>query len=171
MLSRRLPELVTSIEAAFVRRLSSGLVLVAWQKTTFAITICYSPEIQTSSGATPNGAVYIRSCSRNSVKNGGPDTFATWVLGPAQSRAHWSQAVKKMSFPSLLNQLLFVELSLGASLCVYRAAVPSKLPEQVFLDATPRPAHKTIIDRCWRTILGWGNRTSDSRFSAHVRCR
>jgi hypothetical protein len=40
-------------------------------------------------------------------------------------------------------------------LCVYRAAVPSKLPEQVFPDATPRPAHKTIIDRCWRTILGW----------------
>jgi hypothetical protein len=30
--------------------------------------------------------------------------------------------------------------------------VPSKLPEQVFPDATPRPAHETVIDRRRRTI-------------------
>ena len=29
----------------------------------------------------------------------------------------------------------------------------SKLPEQVFPDATPRPAHETIIDRCRRSML------------------
>ena len=34
------------------------------------------------------------------------------------------------------------------------SSVPSKLPEQVFPDATPRPAHKAIIDRCRRSILG-----------------
>jgi hypothetical protein len=34
------------------------------------------------------------------------------------------------------------------------SSVPSKLPEQVFPDATPRPAHKAVIDRCRRTILG-----------------
>ena len=56
-------------------------------------------------------------------------------------------------------------------LCVYRAAVPSKLPEQVFSDATPRPAHKTIIDPLLEDHTRVGNRTSDSRFSAHVRCR
>ena len=40
-------------------------------------------------------------------------------------------------------------------ICVSRrAAAPSKLPEQVFPDATPRPAHKAIIDRCRRTIFG-----------------
>jgi len=33
------------------------------------------------------------------------------------------------------------------------SSVPSKLPEQVFPDATPRPAHKAVIDRCRRTIL------------------
>ena len=37
-------------------------------------------------------------------------------------------------------------------LCVYRAAVPSKLPEQVFPDATPRPAYEAIIDRRRWTI-------------------
>src|SRR4051794_27580676 len=37
---------------------------------------------------------------------------------------------------------------------VGRSSVPSKFPEQVFPDATPRPAHKAIIDRCRRTILG-----------------
>jgi hypothetical protein len=30
--------------------------------------------------------------------------------------------------------------------------VPSKLPEQVFPDATPRPAHEAVIDRRRRTI-------------------
>src|SRR6202158_1007574 len=30
--------------------------------------------------------------------------------------------------------------------------VPGKLPEQVFPDATPRPAHEAGIDRCRRTI-------------------
>jgi hypothetical protein len=34
------------------------------------------------------------------------------------------------------------------------SSVSSKLPEQVFPDATPRPAHKAIIDRCRRSILG-----------------
>src|SRR5437899_7144014 len=34
------------------------------------------------------------------------------------------------------------------------SSVPSKLPEQIFPDAAPRPAHKAIIDRCRRTILG-----------------
>src|SRR5207244_3201901 len=29
-----------------------------------------------------------------------------------------------------------------------------KLSERIFPHATPRPAHKTIIDRCRRTILG-----------------
>jgi hypothetical protein len=37
---------------------------------------------------------------------------------------------------------------------VRRSSVPSELPEQVFPDAAPRPAHKAIIDRCRRTILG-----------------
>src|SRR4051794_9885498 len=37
---------------------------------------------------------------------------------------------------------------------VGRSSVPSKFPEQVFPDATPRPAHKAIIDRCRRTVLG-----------------
>jgi hypothetical protein len=32
--------------------------------------------------------------------------------------------------------------------------VPSKLPEQIFPDAAPRPAHKAVIDRCRGTILG-----------------
>src|SRR5450755_4414410 len=31
-------------------------------------------------------------------------------------------------------------------------AIPGELPEQVFPDATPRPAHKAIIDGRWRTI-------------------
>ena len=39
-------------------------------------------------------------------------------------------------------------------LCVCGSSVSSKLPEQVFPDATPRPAHKAIIDRCRRSILG-----------------
>jgi transposase InsO family protein len=34
------------------------------------------------------------------------------------------------------------------------SSVPSKLPEQVFPDAAPRPAHKAVIDRGRRTILG-----------------
>src|SRR5258708_23152883 len=34
------------------------------------------------------------------------------------------------------------------------SSVPGKLPEQVFPDAAPRPAHKAVIDRCRRTILG-----------------
>ena len=34
------------------------------------------------------------------------------------------------------------------------SSVPSKRPEQVFPDATPRPAHKAIIDRRRRAILG-----------------
>ena len=34
------------------------------------------------------------------------------------------------------------------------SSVPSKFPEQVFPDATPRPAHKAIIDCRRRTILG-----------------
>ena len=38
---------------------------------------------------------------------------------------------------------------------IRRSPTPGQFPEQVFPDATPRPAHKTIIDRCWRTILGW----------------
>jgi hypothetical protein len=37
---------------------------------------------------------------------------------------------------------------------VDRSSIPSKLPEQIFPDATPRPAHKAIIDRCRRSILG-----------------
>ena len=39
-------------------------------------------------------------------------------------------------------------------LCVCGSSVSSKLPEQVFPDATPRPPHKAIIDRCRRSILG-----------------
>jgi hypothetical protein len=39
-------------------------------------------------------------------------------------------------------------------LCVCGSSVSSKLPEQVFPDATPCPAHKAIIDRCRRSILG-----------------
>jgi len=31
--------------------------------------------------------------------------------------------------------------------------VPGELPEQVFPDAAPSPAHKAVIDRCRRTIL------------------
>ena len=31
--------------------------------------------------------------------------------------------------------------------------IPGKLPEQVFPDAAPRPAHEAIIDRRRRTIL------------------
>jgi len=31
---------------------------------------------------------------------------------------------------------------------------PSKLPEKVFPDAAPRPAHKAVIDRCRRTVFG-----------------
>src|SRR5207245_6203073 len=34
------------------------------------------------------------------------------------------------------------------------SSVSSKPPEQIFPYATPRPAHKAIIDRCRRTILG-----------------
>jgi len=34
------------------------------------------------------------------------------------------------------------------------SSIPSKLPEQIFPDAPPRPAYKAIIDRCRRTILG-----------------
>jgi hypothetical protein len=33
------------------------------------------------------------------------------------------------------------------------SSVPGELPEQVFPDAAPRPAHKAVIDRCRRTIL------------------
>jgi hypothetical protein len=35
---------------------------------------------------------------------------------------------------------------------VYGSSVPSKLPEQVFPDATPRPAYEAVIDRRWGTI-------------------
>jgi hypothetical protein len=31
---------------------------------------------------------------------------------------------------------------------------PSKLPEQAFPDAAPRPAHKAVIYRCRRTVFG-----------------
>ena len=34
------------------------------------------------------------------------------------------------------------------------SSVPGELPEQVFPDAAPSPAHKAVIDRCRRTILG-----------------
>jgi hypothetical protein len=34
------------------------------------------------------------------------------------------------------------------------SSVPSKLPEQIFPHTTPRPAHKAIINRCWRTMFG-----------------
>src|SRR5258708_145960 len=34
------------------------------------------------------------------------------------------------------------------------SSVPGKLPEQVSPDAAPRRAHKAVIDRCRRTILG-----------------
>src|SRR5262249_31719912 len=33
------------------------------------------------------------------------------------------------------------------------SSVSSKLAEQVFPDATPRPSYKAIIDRCWRAVL------------------
>ena len=36
---------------------------------------------------------------------------------------------------------------------VYGSSVPSEVPEQVFPDAAPSPAHKAVIDRCRRTIL------------------
>ncbi len=36
---------------------------------------------------------------------------------------------------------------------VRRSPVPGKLPEQIFPNAAPRPAHKAIIDRGHRTIL------------------
>jgi hypothetical protein len=32
--------------------------------------------------------------------------------------------------------------------------IPSKLPEQAFPNAAPRPTHKAIIDRCRSTIFG-----------------
>jgi hypothetical protein len=35
------------------------------------------------------------------------------------------------------------------------SSVPSKLPEQIFPDAAPRPANEPVIDRGRRTILGW----------------
>ena len=38
-------------------------------------------------------------------------------------------------------------------LCVCGSSVSSKLPEQVFPDATPRPTHKAIIDSCRRSIV------------------
>ena len=53
---------------------------------------------------------------------------------------------------------------------VRRATVVGQLPEQVFPDAAPRPTREAIVDRRMRTI-GFGNRTSDSRSSAHGRCR
>jgi hypothetical protein len=34
------------------------------------------------------------------------------------------------------------------------SSVPSKFPEQVFPNATPRPAHKSVTDRHRRIILG-----------------
>jgi hypothetical protein len=37
---------------------------------------------------------------------------------------------------------------------ISKSSIPSKLPKQIFPDATPRPAHKAIIDRCWGAILG-----------------
>ena len=37
---------------------------------------------------------------------------------------------------------------------VCEPSVPSKLPEQIFPDAAPRPAHKAVINRCRRPILG-----------------
>src|ERR1700749_776738 len=39
-------------------------------------------------------------------------------------------------------------------LCVCGSSVSSKPPEQIFPHATSRPAHKAIIDRCRRSILG-----------------
>src|SRR4029079_19256254 len=38
---------------------------------------------------------------------------------------------------------------------VYGSSIPGKLAEKGFPDATPRPAHKAIIDCRRRTILGW----------------
>ena len=49
-------------------------------------------------------------------------------------------------------------------LCVCGSSVSSKLPEQVFPDATPRPAHKAIIRSLSEVHTRAGNRTSDSRF-------
>jgi len=37
---------------------------------------------------------------------------------------------------------------------VRRSSLPGKLPEQVFPDAAPCPAHETVADRRWRAILG-----------------
>ena len=37
---------------------------------------------------------------------------------------------------------------------VYRSSIPIKLTEQIFPDAAPRPAHKAVIDRRRRTIVG-----------------
>jgi hypothetical protein len=37
---------------------------------------------------------------------------------------------------------------------VYRSSIPSKLPEQIFPDAAPGPADKSVIDRGRRAILG-----------------
>jgi hypothetical protein len=39
-------------------------------------------------------------------------------------------------------------------LSVAGSSIPGKLAEKILPDATPRPAHKTIIDCCRRTVLG-----------------
>ena len=56
-------------------------------------------------------------------------------------------------------------------LCVCGSSVSCKLPEQVFPDATPRPAHKAIIDRCRRSILGRAVAPATAAFQRHARCR
>jgi len=68
-------------------------------------------------------------------------------------RANGQQPASAPPFSSRSRTMCF-DVRRVDHLCVSRAAAPSKLPEQVFPDATPRPAHKAIIDRCRRTIFG-----------------
>jgi hypothetical protein len=79
-----------------------------------------------------------------------PDTFVQTVLGQCKNYLPTGRAIR---FPPAAERCAFdvrgVDHLRGSG-----SPPPSKLPEQVFPDAAPRPAHKAVIDHCRRTIFG-----------------
>ena len=57
-------------------------------------------------------------------------------------------------------------VGLDVRMRVYRSSIPSKLPEQIFPNAAPGPADKTVIEGHARA----GSPTNN-RFSVRARCR
>ena len=82
-----------------------------------------------------------------------PFSICECVTSCCALRASGQQPASAPPFPPAAERCAFTCVEFD-HLCVCGSSVSSKLPEQVFPDATPRPAHKAIIDRCRRSILG-----------------